>query len=195
MKTNYLQNLAAAMAVTSLTLSGANALAEDSPTATTTQSAPINTAVPQLTYSLSQILQLTQAKFGDNTIIAYIKNSGNSYGLTADQIIYLHQQGVSDAVLNAMLNQPKTGVAAVMQTTSATPAASTASAKPITWGATEPVKGATLLRNPNTSSETNAPQPAYYYPTYYYPAYAWYPPVAFSFGWGWHGGWHGGWHR
>ena len=183
------------MAVTSLTLSETKALAEDSPAATTTQSAPVNTAMPQLTYSLSQILQLTQAKFGDNTIIAYIKNSGNSYGLTADQIIYLHQQGVSDAVLNAMLNQPKTGVAAVIQTTSATPAASTASAKPFTWGATEPVKGATLLRNPNTSSETNAPQPAYYYPTYYYPAYAWYPPVAFSFGWGWHGGWHGGWHR
>ena len=41
--------------------------------------------------------------------MAYIKNSGNSYGLNADQIIYLRQQGVSDAVITAMLNQPKPG--------------------------------------------------------------------------------------
>jgi hypothetical protein len=35
----------------------------------------------------------------------------------------------------------------------------------------------------------------YYYQPYYYPDYAWYPPVSFSFGWGWGGGWHGGgWH-
>jgi len=34
---------------------------------------------------------------------------------------------------------------------------------------------------------------AYYYQPYYYPSYAWYPPVTFSFGWGWHGG--GGWRR
>ena len=50
-----------------------------------------------------------KANVGDETIIAYIKNSGNSYGLNADQIIYLRQQGVSDAVVRTMLNQPQTG--------------------------------------------------------------------------------------
>jgi hypothetical protein len=48
------------------------------------------------------------------------------------------------------------------------------------------------------------PTTYYYSEPYYYPAYeGWaYPPIAFSFGWGWGGrGWggghggHGGWHR
>ena len=48
---------------------------------------------------------------GISTIIAYIRNSGNSYGLNADQIIYLRQQGLSDAVIRVMLSQPRAGVA------------------------------------------------------------------------------------
>ncbi len=74
---------------------------------------------PQLSYGVSQIVQLAQAKVGDDTIIAYIKNSGNSYGLTVDQIIYLRHQGISDAVITTMLNQPKPAVAVATPTTPA----------------------------------------------------------------------------
>ena len=69
--------------------------------------AQVNGSAPQLAYGVPQIIQLSEAKVSDDTIIAYVKNSGNSFGLTADQIIYLRQQGVSDAVITAMLNQPK----------------------------------------------------------------------------------------
>ena len=62
---------------------------------------------PALSYGVPQILQLAQAKVTDDTIVAYIHNSGNSYGLNADQIIYLKQQGISENVIIAMLNQPK----------------------------------------------------------------------------------------
>src|SRR5580658_9581393 len=67
--------------------------------------API--AAPQLPYGAAQVIKLEQAQVGDNTIIAYINNSGNTYNLDAGQIISLKQQGVSDAVLTAMLTQPK----------------------------------------------------------------------------------------
>src|ERR1700744_1811892 len=74
-------------------------VAQSTPTATapstaTSITAPA-TAAPQLSYGVAQILQLTQAKVSDDTVVAYVKNSGNSYGLDANQIIYLRQQGVS----------------------------------------------------------------------------------------------------
>src|SRR4029077_20056929 len=80
--------------------------------AASTQPAPTYAAAPQIGYGASQVLQLQQANVGDDTIIAYIKNSGNSYALNAEQIIYLRQQGLSSAVLNTMLTQPATAEAA-----------------------------------------------------------------------------------
>src|SRR5215469_15628111 len=62
-----------------------------------------------------QILQLTQAKISDSTIITYIQNSGTVYGLDASQIVYLKQQGVTEAVINAMLNQRSAMAAAQQQ--------------------------------------------------------------------------------
>ena len=93
------------IALTVLALTAGNAVAQNSPTATTTQPAAATPAAPQLSYGVPEVLQLSQAKVGDSTIIAYIQNSGNNYGLNAAQIIYLRQQGVSDPVINAMLNQ------------------------------------------------------------------------------------------
>jgi hypothetical protein len=65
--------------------------------------------VPPLSYGVSQVIQLSQAQIGDSTIITFIKNSGNSYGLDAPQIIYMRQQGVSEPVISAMLTQPQPG--------------------------------------------------------------------------------------
>ena len=169
--------MVAVMAATGLVLSVATAAAQNSPAA----SQAVNSPVPQLAYGVPQVLQLTQAKVNDDTIIAYIKNSGNSYGLNADQIIYLRQQGVSDAVLTAMLTQPKAAVSAPAPQ----PAASTAYAEP----------SSTATVAPAVTYVQTVPATVYYTQPYYYPAYGWYPPVSFSFGWGWGGGWHGGgWH-
>jgi len=177
------------MALGGLAWPAAAVRAQDSSAVNTTQPAVVNTLAPQLAYRVPQILQLAQAKVGDNTIIAYIKNSGNSYGLNADQIIYLRQQGVSDAIITAMLSQPKLGVA----TATPTPAAS----QPMDSTAGGQSSTATVAPTV-TYVQTVPATTGYYYQPYYYPAYAWYPPVAFSFGWGggWHGGgWRGGWHR
>jgi len=197
MKTNHWQKMLAVLAVAGLALSASTTRAQNSTATTTAQPAAVNAPVPPLAYGVPQIVQLAQAKVGDNTIIAYIKNTGNSYGLNADQIIYLRQQGLSDAVITTMLNQPRPGVAVAMPTTPAPqPVASTA------YGGQD----STATVAPTVTYVQTVPNTTYYYQPYYYPAYAWYPPVSFSFGWGgwwgggghgggWHGGGHGGgWH-
>ena len=146
---------------------------------------------------MPQVLQLAQAKVGDETIIAYIKNSGTSYGLNADQIIYLKQQGLSDGVITAMLNQPKPGVAAPAPSTPAPqPAAEPAVA---TVPTPTPAPAVTYVQStPPTTYYYYQSQP-YYYP-YCYPSYSIYPAVSFAFGWGgynhgyYRGGYYGGWH-
>jgi len=88
---------------------------------TTTATASAGLTPPLLSYGVNQIIQLSQAKVGDDTIVNFIRNSGSSYGLDANQIVYLKQQGVSDTVLNTMLSQPRpTQTAAAAQPAAAT---------------------------------------------------------------------------
>jgi hypothetical protein len=155
------------------------------------------TAAPQLSYGVSQIVQLAQAKVGDDTIIAYIRNSGNSYGLDADQIIYLRQQGISDNVINVMLSQPKVASAPAQTATqpdnSSAAQTSTAVAQP-TVSYVQTVPSSTVYVMPDTQTYY---YDAYYVRPYYYPYYAWpYPAVSFSFGYGggFYGGFRGGFH-
>jgi len=184
MKTNHLQRTLAVMAVAGMALSESTAVAEDSSVPNPVPPAAVNAPVPQLAYGVAQIVKLTQAKVSDDTIMAYIKSYGNGYGLNADQIIYLRQQGVSDAVITAMLNQPKPGVATAtipMPTTPAPqPVASAAYAQPA-----EPYVGTTTT----TTYYSYAP---YYYPVYGSCYWSW--PVVVSYGWGghWYRGWYGG---
>ena len=184
MKTGNLQKTLVIVAVAGLALSASTALAQDS--TIVAQPAAAKATVPPLSNGAAQILKLAQAKVSDSTIIAYIQNSGNSYRLDANQIIYLRQQGVSEAVITTMLNQPKPGVVAATPTTPAPPpVASTA----------DTGQGSTATVAPTVTYVQTQPDSAYYYyQPYYYPGYVWYPPVSLSFGWGWGGGWHGGWH-
>ncbi|HTV42467.1 MAG TPA: hypothetical protein VMF08_18010 [Candidatus Sulfotelmatobacter sp.] len=156
-------------------------------------------AAMQMPYSVNQVLELEQAKIGDATIIAYIKSSGTSFNLNAAQIVFLRQQGLSDAVITTMLTQSRPNVAGAAsaqpdpepqapQQYAETPAANT----------TDP---SMISQPPVTYVQTaTAPAPYYsYYPYYgysgYYGYYSW-PRLWFPwpFGWAWYGGaWHWGW--
>ena len=195
MKTRNWQMVLAVMAVASLTLSTATVLAQNSLATSTGQTAAANASAVPLSYGLTQVLQLSQAKVGDSTIIAYIKNSGNSYDLSADQIIYLRQQGLSDAVLTTMLSQPRPGLAVAAPTTPAPPPEPVSTPAVVTSSTVTPAAVATTTVAPTVTYVQTVPANTYYYSQpYYYPTYAWFPPVSFSFGWG--GGWHGGgWHH
>lgn len=206
MKTNQLRKMLAVVAATSLVCAGTAAMAQGASAANPPLGVAPGAPAPQLGYGVMQILQLAQAKVGDDTILAFIRNSGNSYGLNADQIIYLRQQGLSDTVITAMLNQPRAGVALTLPTTPAPP--------PVTSTAYYAGSASTATVAPPVAYEQAVPDttyysPSYYYydPYYYYPGYAWYPPVTIGWGWGWgwggrgyyggyhgYGGFRGGWH-
>jgi len=56
-----------------------------------------------LSPGLQEVVKLAQAQMGDDVILAYIKNSGASYTLSTDDILYLKSQGVSQNVIAALL--------------------------------------------------------------------------------------------
>ena len=191
MKTRTSRGLFLTVTITAvLVLAARNVPAQDS-TTSAAQTAPV-----QLSYGVSQIIQLSKAKVSEDTIVNYIRNSGSSYGMDASQIVYLKQQGVSDAVLNTMLNQPRQMAQAAPQPAYPT-ASSTATvvAQPaVTYVQTAPayVPSSTVYVIPDT--QTYRYYNNYYQPSYgYYPYYSgWgYPAVSFSFGFG--GGYRGGW--
>jgi hypothetical protein len=216
MKLNYLSNVLAFLTCASMTVSTSSVLAQEAaataaapattPATTqttaqaTTPAAPTARVAPQLAYGAAQILQLAQAKVGDDTIISYIKNSGNSYALSVDQIIYLQQQGLSTPVLNAMLSQPKAaGLAYLPPAAMPMPADNSATdAQP----APDPQQdSSTVSVGPPVTAIDPTAAAAYAYPyypyPYYYPAYGYYgfyPGVAVSIGWGGYG-WRGGGYR
>jgi uncharacterized membrane protein YgcG len=207
MKTRNLQMLPltiAALAV--LALTAGNAMAQNSPTSATTVAPPAAAvqAVPQLSYGVPEVLQLSQAKVSDSVIINYVQNSGNNYGLNAAQIIYLKQQGISSDVINAMINQRSQSAqpAPTSQSYSAdanTPQTTTATQPAVTYVQSVPTSSVYVIPDSQTYYYNNwlyYHNPYYgYYPAYYYP----YPAVSVSFGWGggwggYRGGWHGGGH-
>jgi hypothetical protein len=54
--------------------------------------------------ALQEVVKLTKAQMGDDVIVAYINNSGTTFNLSADDMLYLQGQGVSQPVMNALLH-------------------------------------------------------------------------------------------
>lgn len=69
------------------------------------------TPVPALPPGVSDVVKLAQAKMSDDVILAYVKNNNVSGSLTADQIVYLSSQGVSQSVISALLQSAPAAVA------------------------------------------------------------------------------------
>ena len=167
-------------------------------TAAETPAAPIIApSTTPLSSADMQILQLAQENVSDGSIINSIQNSGTVYGLDASQIVNLKQQGVSEAVINAMLNQTAAvASAAQQQQQSQTPApngAETAAAnqqQDVAQPSTPPPSPSTVYIVPDTQTYNyNNWASPYYVDPNSYPLY--YAPVGVYRGWGW-GGYHGG---
>ena len=191
MKTRTASGLFLALSITAvLALAARNVAAQDS----TPSAAP--TVPVQLSYGVSQIIQLSQANVSEDTIVNYIRNSGSSYGLDANQIVYLKQQGVSTAVINTMLSQPRPVApdASLANDPAASIPAAAVVAQPTV--AYVPAQSSTVYVIPDTQTYNYY---AYgcrpYYSGHYYSHYS---PVYYSGGYRggyYHGGSRGGWHR
>ena len=94
-------------------------------------SAPVN--LPPV---LAEVLRMSEAGMSDDVITAYLQRSANAYPVDADQIIYLHDMGVSSAVLDALVNH------AGMATSDPAAANETADTGNVSSAGTPPVSGA-----------------------------------------------------
>jgi hypothetical protein len=211
------RTLRAMAAVTVLALSAMTVVAQDStpskptPAAGVTSTAAPKSAsqtVPQLSYGVPEVLKLSDAKINEDTIIAYIQNSGTSYGgMNAAEVVYLHEQGVSDRVVSTMLNQRRQLTEAAAQTT--TQSATVAPAATAPAYAAVPQSSQAYVQPPVTYVQPSPVSSVYvipespryvnygYYPSYGYYGYGYsYPGVSLSFGFGGYygGGYHGGYH-
>lgn len=77
------------------------------------------TGAPRLAAVPAQVLHLQQANVSEDTILKFVQNSPANYRLDAGQIIYLKQQGASDAVITALVNHQ--GAPVVVQPVAAYP--------------------------------------------------------------------------
>lgn len=77
-------------------------------------------ATPPPGPTLAEIQSMAQAHVSDSVMISQIQNSSTRYQLTTEQIISLKNAGVSDAVINALINtaskpQPQTTTTTVVE--------------------------------------------------------------------------------
>src|SRR5436190_7935848 len=63
------------------------------------------TTPANLSPGVAEVMQLAEAGNGEDVILAYIQNSTSAFNLSADQILYLRDNGLSSAVITAILNR------------------------------------------------------------------------------------------
>jgi len=165
-------------------------------------------ALPKLPYGVDDVLKLSRAQISDDIVLNYIHNSGTIYNLGPQEIVYLRNQGVSDRVINAMLDQRKQVTEPAAQT-APVPSAPTVSVAPAQAAPEVPVAPDYAQVAPQATPASSVyviPSPAAnpYYSYYYYPYYGYYGPygyyyrpycapyVSFGFRYGGYGYWHGG---
>ncbi len=76
--------------------------------------------------AVQDVVKLVKANLGEEVVLAHIRNTSAHYSLSADQIIYLHNQGVTQNEITALLNteggSPNTAPASLPLTAPSSPA-------------------------------------------------------------------------
>jgi hypothetical protein len=180
--------------------------AQDTPVTGATATATAKAAEPvKLPYGVEDVLKMSRAQVSDDVIATYIQNTGTIYNLGPNDVVYLKDQGVSDRIVNTMLDQRRIAneVAAQAQQQQAAvqaPAAADNSG-PVTTPAysdqqsaapavTQPASSLYIIPNPTPPYPYyGGPYYSYSYPYYPYPySYARFgfgrPVVGFRFGLG-----------
>jgi len=202
MKQHFLQTPARVIAGVALMFGSALTGGADDSTAAPLGAVPAApTSQVQLSYGATEVTQLAKAKVADDTIVAFVQNSGRAYSLTAPEILALRSGGVSDRVITAMLEQQtKKQTDAAAQPASAPPPpapqpdAASQPAPPATPATTcAPAPAVTYVPSVPAYAPASTVYVPYAAPTYYYaPYYGYsYPAVSLSLGFGF-GGYYGG---
>ena len=128
---------------------------------------------PRISPATEEVVKLTESGADSTVIQSYVENSQAAYRLNADEIIYLHNHGVTDAIVSAMIQRGAalSDQAVVSQiTTYAQPQPSVTTTyasepAPTTYTAPQPVSTVTFI---------GTGYPYYYYPNYYSVSYPYY---------------------
>jgi hypothetical protein len=179
-----------------LSLSVFQGFADDKPTAASVAT-PATAAQPvKLPYGVEDVLKMSRAQVSDDVIATYIQNTGTIYSLGPNDIVYLKDQGVSDRIINTMLDQRRIAneVAAQVQQQQAAAQAPTPAAEnngPVTTPAyTDTQSAAPTVTQPAASTLYVIPYPTPAYPYYsrpyysypypYYSSYSYYYPYSYA---------------
>jgi len=179
------------------------------PVANSAESAPPQPQASEkairLPYGVEDVVKLSRAKISEDVIVKYVQNSGTIYNLSPEVLVYMRNEGVSDRILNTMLDQGKTVTAAG---TTSDWSSQGQSAQPQPQAQPQPApQVAPVYTQPPQPEPKPAPvstvyvvpyyQATYaepYWPGWYGPYYSgWYSPaisLGFGFGFG-HGHGHG----
>lgn len=126
---------------------------------------------PKLPYGVDDVLKLSRAQISEDITLNYVKNSGTIYNLSPKDIVYLRNEGVSDKVINTMIDQ-RSNVPADVANQNALQAQAAASAA----GAPPASADATTVQ---TTPVYVQPQPFYVEPTpVYVPPEPYYEPAS-----------------
>jgi len=177
-------------------LSPLQGFAQDTPvtlstSAPTTANVTATTAEPvKLPYGVEDVLRMSRAQVSDDVIATYIQNTGTIYSLGPNDIVYLKDQGVSDRIVNTMLDQRRIAneVAAQAQQQQAaaqSPAPAAENNSPVTTPAYSDYQPATqTATQPAASSLYVIPYPTPAYPYYSRPYYSYSYPYYSSYSYG-----------
>jgi len=88
---------------------------------------------------IQDVVKLSQARISDEIILSQIKNNQATYNLTADQIILLKSQGVSQPVIKALISGGGSAPAVLAPAVPAVPAPSPMSPPPLSAPSAAPV--------------------------------------------------------
>jgi len=92
----------------------------------------IVTAPAKLSPGLQEIVQLAQAGVGDDVLLAYVENSPTRYKLEVDEILYLHDLGISAEVIAGLVRHGQSFPEPAPTLSGATPQPSTPAENAIT---------------------------------------------------------------
>jgi hypothetical protein len=154
MKTQtFRMSLFLSVGAASLVALGAAAQTDVSSPTSAPAAAPTDSAAPNLPYGVQDVLKLTRAQVSEDITLNYIHNSGTIYTLSPKDIVYLRDQGVSDKVIGAMMNQRQSVPTEVVnQNATAAQAASAAAAAaaPVPFGpeSAPPPSGPVYVNSP-----------------------------------------------
>ena len=79
-----------------------------------TTAAKETASTPKLPYGVEDVLKLSRAQVSEDLTLSFIQSSGTIYDLRPNVIVYLKEQGVSDKVINAMIDQRKKAMEAAV---------------------------------------------------------------------------------